>query len=363
MTTRPVLTARGPTAPRSGLAAILGDSPPIRRLRAEIARLAVSPWRCALVVGETGSGKELVPAALAALPGGAPRHVEVFNCPAVPADHLESELFGTTRGAFPGSLDRPGAVERAEGGILFLDELASMPLAHQAKVLRFVESGVLRRLGGTRALRSEAAVVAAANEEPRALVERGLLRPDLHYRLLQDGVLRVPPLRERPEDLALLAAAFLAELPGPPALAPEAAARLRRHAWPGNVRELRAVLRIAARLESGTSIGDGAIAEAIARVEVASAPPCAAGAEGFDQAAALARARMLLEALARAGGNQTLAGMHLGFHGGSLDLRARKLAHRRFRYWWSRLVEPATATSSSSPSERRPGSACRAGAG
>jgi two-component system repressor protein LuxO len=323
------------SAPR-GFAAILGESQPIRRLRVEIARLAASPWRCVLVIGETGSGKDLVPAALAAAAGGAPRHVEVFNCPAVPADHLESELFGTTRGAFPGSLDRSGAAERAGGGILFLDEIASMPLAHQAKVLRWVESGELRRLGGVRLLRSDAAIVAAANAEPRALVERGLLRPDLHYRLLQDGVLRVPPLRERLDDLPLLATAFLGELPGRPALDAEAAARLRLHAWPGNVRELRAVLRIAARLAPGTRLGAAEVREAIARVGV---EPEVRPAETFADAAAALRARMLEDALAAAGGNQTLAGIRLGFHGGSHDLRARKLAHRRFRYWWDRLVE------------------------
>ena len=330
----------------TGLAAILGASPGIRRLRAEIARLAASPWRCVLVVGETGTGKELVPGALAERSRLRRRHVEVFNAPAVPADHLESELFGTARGAFPGAIDRPGAAERAAGGILFLDEIASMPLAHQAKVLRWIESGEARRLGATRAFASDAAIVAAANREPRGLVERGRLRADLYYRLVQDAVLRVPPLRERLGDLAPLAAAFAAELPGAPALDAEAVARLARHDWPGNVRELRAVVRSAARCASGGSIDAGAVDEALRQLG-ALAEPCTAAVElPFAEAGRALRSRMLRAALAGAGGNQTLAGIRLGFHARraapapTLDLRARKLAHRRFRYWWERLVEP-----------------------
>ena len=327
----------------SGLAAILGESPAIRRLRADIARLAASPWRSALVVGETGTGKELVPAALAERSALRIRHVEVFNAPAVPADHLESELFGTARGAYPGAIDRPGAAERAAGGVLFLDEIASMPLAHQAKVLRWIESGEARRLGAVRPFASDAAIVAAANAEPRELVERGLLRADLYYRLVQDALLRVPPLRERPGDLEILAAAFAAELPGAPALAPEALAPLRRHAWPGNVRELRAVVRSAARRATGPSVGAREVAEAIEELDARTGPTLLPS--SFAEAGAAARSRMLRDALAEAGGNRTLAGIRLGFHAARgapaavVDLRARKLAHRRFRYWWGRLVE------------------------
>ena len=336
-----------------GLAAILGESPAIRRLRDEIARLAAGPWRCALVVGETGTGKELVPAALAERSALRSRHVEVFNCPAVPADHLESELFGTARGAYPGSVDRPGAAERAAGGILFLDEVASMPPAHQAKVLRWVESGQARRLGATRAFASDAAIVAAVNAEPRILVERALLRADLYYRLVQDALLRVPPLRERMEDLALLTGAFAAELPGAPEVETAAVARLARHAWPGNVRELRAVVRSAARRAAGPVIGAAAIDEALGEVGLAAEPEAAP----FSEAGDAIRARMLLEALAAAGGNQTQAGIRLGFGGApraAVDLRARKLAHRRFRYWWERLVEAETAAASPAPSAPRP---------
>ena len=223
---------------------ILGGSAAVQQLRDEVASLASRPLHSLLVVGETGAGKDLVPIALQACAPERWSHVEVFNCPAVPVDHLESELFGTARGAYPGAVDRPGALERAAGGLLFLDEIVAMAPYHQPKILRMLESGEGRRLGATRGYRVSAPIVAATREDPVTCVERGDLREDLYYRLIQDGVLRVPSLRERLEDVPALAAAFLRDSPGV-AIEPDALSILVKHPWPGNVRELRAVVRAA----------------------------------------------------------------------------------------------------------------------
>jgi DNA-binding NtrC family response regulator len=316
----------------------------MRELRRQLAELARSRLRSVLVLGETGVGKDRVARALcAAAPHLYPR-LEVFNCPAVPHDHLESELFGTTRGAYPGAVERPGLVERVDGGLLFLDEIGSMTAAHQAKVLRFLESGEARRLGGVRGYRVRVAVVAAAQAGLADDVAEGRFRPDLYYRLVQDAVLRVPPLRERPEDLPLLARALLGDMPGAPPLDPGALRRLQRHGWPGNVRELRAVLAMAARrARSAVAVRD--VEAALAALAAPNRSALPASAASFYERTHDLRRELLVDALRVCGGNQTRAGVMLGLHGGGqgLDLRARKRAHRKFRYWWERLVEPPAA--------------------
>jgi transcriptional regulator with PAS, ATPase and Fis domain len=203
-------------------------------------------FRSVLVRGESGVGKDLVSRALHTA-SGVPGRLVFFNCPAVPPDHLESELFGTVKGAFTGALDRPGAAELAAQGLLVLDEVSAMPVAHQAKLLRLLENREGRRLGAARPYEVDARFVAATNEDLAVAVRCGRLREDLYYRLAQDVVLEVPPLRVRLEDLPLLAQAALDEL-GLFVLMPAALAELEGHDWPGNVRELRAVVRSAARL-------------------------------------------------------------------------------------------------------------------
>ncbi len=226
---------------------ILGRSEAIRRLRDEIEQLACTPVRCLLVLGETGAGKDLVPRALHASSPHLPGPLVVFNCPAVPSDHLESELFGTSRGAFTGAVDRPGAAEQARDGLLVLDEIGAMAPAHQAKVLRLLENCEGRRLGAAVSYPVHASFAASTHEDPGQAVRTGVLREDLYYRLAQDAVLRVPPLRARLEDLPLLAQSFLDEI-GAFVLTPGALMALESHSWPGNVRELRAVVRTAGRM-------------------------------------------------------------------------------------------------------------------
>jgi transcriptional regulator with PAS, ATPase and Fis domain len=272
---------------------ILGRSQAIRALRREIASLARLRVECLLVRGETGSGKDLVPRALHLVSrylGQRSGRLVVFNCPAVPGDHLESELFGTVRGAYTGAVDRPGACEQACGGTLVFDEVGAMTPAHQAKILRLLENREGRRLGGADTYPVDAVFAASTNEELVAAVAAGRLREDLYYRLAQDAVLWVPPLRERREDVPLLAQAILGEMGkdelgkgetvkceiGQFVLTPGAIALLEDHPWPGNVRELRAVVRTAGRLARD---GDGPAAlhaehvgEALERVCLASKP-------------------------------------------------------------------------------------------
>jgi DNA-binding NtrC family response regulator len=332
---------------------IWGRSAPVEELREELRGLARTGFRAVLVVGESGVGKELVAQTLHRThrPCGP---LETFNCPAVPADHLEAELFGTCRGAYPGAIDRPGAAERAKDGILFLDEVASMPETHQAKVLRLLESGEGRRLGATRSYRAGFGVVAATNEDIGGLVDRGSFRADLYYRLTQDGVLRVPPLREHPEDVPILVRRFLCELNDTAEPGAEAIVRLQRERWPGNVRQLRAAVRVASRLAAGAPLGVAHVERALLRLGTVGLGSVGAqrgfAVSGFHEATLELRRELLVEALSVAAGNQTLAGILLGLHrrrnepDGPLDLRARKLAHRKFGYWWARAVARERST-------------------
>jgi DNA-binding NtrC family response regulator len=208
-----------------------------------------------LVIGESGCGKELV---ARALHDGAPRATGPFlalNCGALSAALIEGELFGHVKGAFTGATaDRPGAFEATDGGTLFLDEIGELPLDLQPKLLRVLESSCVRRVGGTRELPVRTRVVAATHRNLEELVREGRFREDLFHRLFVLSV-RVPPLRERPDDVLALARHFLAtQAPRAVTLTDDAAALLVAHSWPGNVRELRNVLVRAVLLGSGHAI-------------------------------------------------------------------------------------------------------------
>ncbi|MEQ1731812.1 MAG: sigma-54 dependent transcriptional regulator, partial [Vicinamibacterales bacterium] len=204
----------------------------------EVANAAVP----VLIVGETGTGKELVARAIHQHSARSGLFVAI-NCAAVPDNLLESELFGHVRGAFTGAIaERVGKFEAADGGTLFLDEITEMPLALQARLLRVLQENVIERLGSNRAIELNLRVIAATNRDPRAAVAEQRLREDLFYRL--DGFrIEVPPLRARDEDIELLAEHFLDQQARrlgrePPALSAFACDALRKHPWPGNVREL-----------------------------------------------------------------------------------------------------------------------------
>ena len=219
-------------------------SPALRALKGELARLA-SSRATVIVTGESGSGKEVVARTLHQLSERRAGPFVAFNCAAIPHELFEGELFGYRRGAFTGATENhPGVIRSASGGTLFMDEIGELPLELQAKLLRFLDRNEVLPLGERRPIRVDARVVAATHRDLVELVRRGRFREDLYYRL-QVVPLRVPPLRERPEDIVALARHFVIDLTPkgtPPTLAPDALARLTQHRWPGNVRELRNVI-------------------------------------------------------------------------------------------------------------------------
>jgi DNA-binding NtrC family response regulator len=234
---------------RGGEGGLVGRSKAMRDLSRLLDRVAESPYP-ALLIGESGTGKELAARALHARGPRAGRPFVAANCAVLPEQLLDSELFGHVRGAFTGAdRDRAGLFEQAHGGTLFLDEVACLSPAAQESLLRVLETGELRRLGGTRVEKVDVRVVAATNED---LERAPQFRRDLFYRL---NVLRVdlPPLRDRLEDLPLLVEHFLERIARETSsarreIAPEAIARFAEFRWPGNVRELENALRRAAAL-------------------------------------------------------------------------------------------------------------------
>jgi DNA-binding NtrC family response regulator len=223
---------------------MVGASEPMREL-ARLIRLVAPRSTTVLIEGETGTGKEVVARALHRLSARAGKPFAVLNCAAIPEALLEAELFGHTRGAFTGAVQsRTGRIEAAHGGTLFLDEIGEMPMALQAKMLRFLECGELQRVGDNETMRVDVRVIAATHQPLEQRAEERAFRLDLYHRLAVFPV-EVPALRARMEDLGLLAEHFL-ELMGHEMprkrLAAGAMTKLHEHRWPGNVRELMHVL-------------------------------------------------------------------------------------------------------------------------
>ncbi len=227
-----------------------------------------------VLLGETGSGKEVLARAIHFASPRAGRPFVPVNCGAIPDALLESELFGHARGAFSGAVaDKPGLFEAAEGGTLLLDEIADLPPLLQVKLLRVLQDGQIRRVGTNRLVPLDVRVIAATHKDLRALVEAGLFRADLYYRLAV-FTLRVPPLRDRKEDVVPLARRFL-ELESPPGLrlAPAAEDLLWRYRWPGNVRELSNAIRYAAAMADGPVIQPHHLPAGLARAHTCTPPP------------------------------------------------------------------------------------------
>jgi two-component system response regulator GlrR len=213
-----------------------------------------------LIQGETGTGKEIFAQALHYLSPRASRPWVALNCGAIPLELVESELFGHVRGAYTSAQSgRIGLVAEAEGGTLFLDDIDCLPLAAQAKLLRFLQEHEYRAVGSNQLRHADVRVVAASNRSLRELALRGGFREDLYYRL-SVLTLQLPPLRERSSDLPLLAAFFLRQYAGPTRrFTAEALQRLQAHTWPGNVRELAHVIERAVLLERGEQIDAAAL--------------------------------------------------------------------------------------------------------
>ena len=222
-----------------------------------LARLVAPRLTTVLILGPTGTGKELLARALHRLSPRASRPFVVVNCAAIPETLLESELFGHTRGAFTGAVQAStGRILAAQGGTLFLDEVGELPVSLQAKLLRFLDQKEVQRLGSAEAVRIDVRVVAATNADLEQRVREGRFRSDLYYRL-SAFPLELPPLSERVADILPLAEFFLRHLEpsgaAPLTLSPQAARILEAHAWDGNVRELQQVIERAAILGDGAS--------------------------------------------------------------------------------------------------------------
>jgi anaerobic nitric oxide reductase transcription regulator len=323
---------------------IVGDSAPIRALREEIA--AVGPTvTSVLVLGETGTGKELVARALHAVSSRRDRPLIRFDASAVAPSLVESELYGHARGAFTGASEsRPGKFEVADGGTLFLDEIGELPLLVQPRLLRALQEREVERLGENRVRRFDLRIIAATNRDLMSEVRAGRFRADLYHRLAVYP-LRVPPLRERLEDLEPLVRHFVRKLSarlqlGEVAVEPGFLEELRRSDWPGNVRELengveRALVRTRAR--GGRKLRlDGAAARALGLEVVAGERPARRPAPSSSplplrEATERFQLEQIDAALEAAGGNVAAAARSLGIDRSNLlrTLRRVRPAHRR----------------------------------
>ena len=315
-----------------GWGEFIGRSPEMERLYGLIRQVA--PARSSIfIIGETGTGKELVARAIHNASGRDGLFVPI-NCAAIPADLLESELFGYQKGAFTGAAkDKMGKFELASGGTLFLDEVTEMPMALQAKLLRVLQENTVERLGSNRPVTVDLRIVAATNREPQQAVSGGQLRQDLYYRLNVVHI-EVPPLRQRKEDIPLLAAHFLEhysrELGRQPLRLSESALQsLSSYQWPGNVRELENLMERAAVLCRGETVTAEHLPQDVARRKTPEAQDKPADAHAFasltlqPQVEAL-EARMIQEALRRSDNNKSAAARLLEISERSLWYKIKK---------------------------------------
>jgi transcriptional regulator with PAS, ATPase and Fis domain len=297
---------------------LVGTSPPLVRAIVTIARAARSETSL-IITGETGSGKELCARLAHRLSARARGPFVAINCAAIPEPLLEAELFGHERGAFTGAeRARPGLFVEAQGGTLFLDEVGEMSRAMQAKLLRVLEEHEVRPVGGNRARKFDVRVLGATHRDLGAMVSSGAFREDLYYRLAAVTA-RVPSLRERPEDMPVIARAVLARDPSTQnkRLDVPALTALSEHTWPGNVRELANVLRVAASLVEGNMISGDELREAIRSSGARAVAPSERGLDETNVATLRARHRAELRelvgrAIAAADGNKLRAARSLG---------------------------------------------------
>jgi len=334
--TLPERRPRGePVAParmeEQALRGIIGRSPKMVELYKIISRVAAVD-STVLITGESGTGKELVARTIHYHSPRSARPFVAINCGAIPEQLLESELFGHMKGSFTGAIaNKAGLLEMARGGTVLLDEVAEMSPMLQVKLLRFLQDHIFRRVGGTEDIEVDVRILAATNKNPAQLIQQGLFREDLYYRLNVISV-EIPPLRERREDIPLMAQTFLelfAARAGRPGMgiAAEAMRLFTTYGWPGNVRELENVLERAVALTTTDelqveslppAVSQPALPPAVPRVEVP--------AEGLDmeQVVADLEKSLMRDALEKAGWVQTKAAQLLGINFRSFRYRAKK---------------------------------------
>ena len=325
-----VETLRAELTRTYGFEEIVGISRPMQEIFRLMAKMAGTD-ATVLILGESGTGKELVARAIHRRGARAPGPFVAVNCSAIPATLVESEFFGHERGAFTDAKEaRPGRFEQAHGGTLFLDEVGDLPFEAQAKLLRVLEQREVTRLGGRRAIPVDVRVIAATNKDLEAGIERGEFREDLYWRLNVLGV-RLPPLRERGEDLPLLIDHLFERLTREldsrvTSMAPEARRLLLAHDWPGNVRELQNTMRRAVILADGDTLQ---VRDLPLRIRGAAGSGPNGSREALTLAEAVGRAterveRQLIQAtLLEHGGNQTTAAEVLGINRRTLYTKMR----------------------------------------
>jgi two-component system, NtrC family, response regulator PilR len=248
---------------------ILGESPAVKSLKLLIQKIAPSKTNV-LILGESGTGKELVARTIHAQSGLADGPFMAVNCGAIPENLLESELFGHVKGSFTGAfVDKVGLFQAANQGTLFLDEVGELPLSMQVKLLRVIQDRSIRKVGGNDTIKIDVRLLAATNRDLEKAVEKGTFREDLYYRL-NVLVVRTPPLRERGEDISLLAKIFaerVAKNQGKETLEidPDLLDVLQKWSWPGNIRELENVMERAVTLETGNILKVSSLPEPMIR--------------------------------------------------------------------------------------------------
>jgi DNA-binding NtrC family response regulator len=341
---RELSTIRGERAQKFGFEQIVGDSPAMRSMIAIARKVAASEVSSVLLQGESGTGKDLVAKAIHYVSRRSEMPFVAINCAAIPSTLIESELFGYEKGAFTDAKARKeGLFEQAEGGTLFLDEIGELELGLQAKLLRVLEEGAFRRVGGLKDIALDVRVIAASNRDLKAESGRGRFREDLYYRLSVIQI-DIPPLRERGEDVLLLAEHYLRTLGGTlrrgaRSISPGVAEALRRYPWPGNVRELRNIIERVLILEEGDTVtmeylppnvtaglkkevaanNGGALADAD---ELFLLPPAGVSVEQVELS-------LVRQAMVQSGGVQKRAASLLGLSRDQLRYRLKKLPELR----------------------------------
>lgn len=306
---------------------IIGQSPQMQELFKLIPKIAQSNSNV-LIIGESGSGKELVAAALHNLSHRKDRNFVAINCAAFPEGLLESELFGHMRGAFTGAIhNKQGLFEVADSGSIFLDEIGEMPINLQAKLLRVLENGSFRRVGGTTDIKVDVRVISATNKDIKEETASGRFREDLYYRLNVVPI-QIPPLRERKEDIPLLVEHFLKKISNQPRkITPEAMRLLMGYPWKGNVRELENVIERIALLTEKEEITPAELPNEIAGYadETKEIPELTAEGVDIDKIIGDIEKRYLFKALEKSGGVKKEAA-------NLLNLSFRSFRHRLAKY-------------------------------
>lgn len=309
--------------------ALLGQSLAMASLKAAVQRIARSSATRILLLGESGTGKTLVAQALHANSSRAAHPFIEVNCAALPEQLIEAELFGSEKGSYTGAHQkRIGLVTQAHNGTLFLDEIGELPLALQAKLLHFLENGSYRAVGASQASSADVRVVAATNRDLADDVRQGRFREDLFYRL-NVITLDIPALRERGDDILLLARHFAAhqareEKVAPIEFQPDSAAALVRHRWPGNVRELKNLIERLTILLPGQTIGSAQLPAHLQSVE-----PALSSLSALDDQLERAERELVNDALSRSSGHKGLAADLLGISRHALKRRLQRLGIER----------------------------------